>query len=567
MQHFRPVHATFSTNNYYLCAMKQIFIMGLLFSIVTPLWGQTLADCDAIDMRSGLPENRVRCLAQLQDGRIVIATAATISIYDGTHFHTCQLRPENEFMLADYLGKRHLICDSTGMIWLRNTRSLYVMDSKQPRMLTSLDSLLNSRHLTLQQVSGWPADTTWRNSSECIALTQSIGKEISALLHDSYGGLWIGTKESGILYYNPARRRQFHCNNSEFLYEKKRVYCSVPRSSELSTKFAHSATNCTVEFDGYLYIGTRDGVMVVDRNDSLVAVIGEEYGLLTNNIAGLINDLHGDVWASTAGGGITRLHRTGNRSFDIVNYGILDGVQTDGQEFRTCRIHLDTTGLISVGFVGGTCTFHPDSVTTPRYTFHFPQQNATSVTNVPSTLSRREFPWWILIITLTAVAGFVFIVIRHTKKKATGENTSKNAGHQPIDENVVTGIAQQVAGTKEPTADEAFLLKLQTMIEQNLGDEDFSVQSLSEMMAMDRTVLYRRMQAVTGISPSVYIKQIRIDVAKHLLRETDMPVSDIAYKTGFSTVKYFSTTFKETVGMLPSDYRKNNMTSAIRPLT
>jgi len=165
------------------------------------------------------------------------------------------------------------------------------------------------------------------------------------------------------------------------------------------------------------------------------------------------------------------------------------------------------------------------------------------------------------------VAGFVFIVIRHTKKKATGENTSKNAGHQPIDENVVTGIAQQVAGTKEPTADEAFLLKLQTMIEQNLGDEDFSVQSLSEMMAMDRTVLYRRMQAVTGISPSVYIKQIRIDVAKHLLRETDMPVSDIAYKTGFSTVKYFSTTFKETVGMLPSDYRKNNMTSAIRPLT
>ena len=108
--------------------------------------------------------------------------------------------------------------------------------------------------------------------------------------------------------------------------------------------------------------------------------------------------------------------------------------------------------------------------------------------------------------------------------------------------------------TQNP-ADEAFLLKLQAMIEQHLGDEDFSVQSLSEMMAMDRTVLYRRMQAVTGLSPSVYIKQIRIDVAKHLLRETDMPVSDIAYKTGFSTVKYFSATFKEAVGVLPGDYR------------
>ena len=533
-----------------------MFALGLLFFITTQLLGQTLKDCDVIDMRSGLPENRVRCLAQLQDGRIVIATAATITIYDGTRFHTCQLRPEHEFMLPDYLGKRHLICDSTGTVWLRNTRSLYVMDSRQLRMLTSLDSLLNAHHLTKQLVSEWPADTTWRYSNECIALTQSVGKEISALLHDSYGGLWIGTKESGILYYNPARRRQFHCSNSEFPYDKKRVYCSVPRSSELATKFAHSATNCTVESDGYLYIGTRNGVMVVDRNDSLVAVIGEEYGLLTNNIAALISDLHGDVWASTAGGGITRLHRTGNRSFDIVNYGILDGVQTDGQEFRTCRIHLDTTGIISVGFVGGTCSFHPDSVTTPRYTFHLPKQNSASGTDVPSTPSHREFPWWILVITLIAVAGFMFIIIRRTKKKATGKIRSKNVGNQSIDESMVTGLAQQVAGTKEPTAEEVFLSKLQTMIEQHLGDEDFSVQSLSEMMAMDRTVLYRRMQAVTGMPPSVYIKQIRLNVAKQLLRETDMAISDIAYKIGFSTVKYFSTTFKEAVGMLPGDYRK-----------
>ena len=152
------------------------------------------------------------------------------------------------------------------------------------------------------------------------------------------------------------------------------------------------------------------------------------------------------------------------------------------------------------------------------------------------------------------VAGIVFIVI-YTKKKPAHRRTSETAEHQMIDESIVTGLAQQVAESKTPTADEAFLLKLQAMIEQHLGDEDFSVQSLSEMMAMDRTVLYRRMQAVTGLSPSVYIKQIRIDVAKHLLRETDMPVSDIAYKTGFSTVKYFSATFKEAVGVLPGDYR------------
>ena len=81
------------------------------------------------------------------------------------------------------------------------------------------------------------------------------------------------------------------------------------------------------------------------------------------------------------------------------------------------------------------------------------------------------------------------------------------------------------------------------------------MQSLSEMMAMDRTVLYRRMQALTGISPSVYIKNIRLDIARRLLRDTDLPVSDIAAKTGFATTKYFSAAFKDAFGMTPNEYR------------
>lgn len=74
-------------------------------------------------------------------------------------------------------------------------------------------------------------------------------------------------------------------------------------------------------------------------------------------------------------------------------------------------------------------------------------------------------------------------------------------------------------------------------------------------MAMERSVLYRRMQALTQMSPSDYIRSIRMSVAARLLRETPIPVQEIAFQTGFSTTKYFNRVFKDTFGASPANYR------------
>ena len=113
-----------------------------------------------------------------------------------------------------------------------------------------------------------------------------------------------------------------------------------------------------------------------------------------------------------------------------------------------------------------------------------------------------------------------------------------------------------MAEESSSSSDLEFLERLKAVVEQHVGDEDFSVQSLSEMMAMDRTVLYRRMQALTGMPPSVYVKNIRLNVARRLLSNTDLPVSDIAAKTGFATTKYFSAVFKDAYGMTPNEFRR-----------
>lgn len=539
-----------------------IFVFLLLAAM--PLQAQTADDCDVIDMRSGLPENRVRCLAQLADGRIAIVTAATITVYDGTHFVAHPLKPNDEYTLNAYHGKRHLTCDSTGLLWLRNARSLYVFDAVAGRMVAHVDSLLAARQLTAKLVSEWPTDTARLVREERQTIGQAIGKEVMAVLRDSYGGLWIGTKENGIYYYNPQRKRQFRCEKQELSSERQLLYCS-PRGSELSARYAPQATNCTLEADGYLYIGARNGVMVVDRSDSLVAVISEDYGLLTSNVAALISDGHGDVWAATAGGGITRLHRTGDATFDVVNYGRLDGVETEGMEFRTCHIRCDSDGFIRVGFVGGTCIFCPDSVKAPRYTFHYAPQRPTADIGEQT----RRYTWaWLLAAALLALTVPGLAVVWLRRKRANGADStvkvggptavSPSATAPPADqESISSALAQKIAKTGHSSDDELFVEKIKALVEQHLDDENFSVQTLSELMAMDRTVLYRRMQTVTRTSPSVYIKKVRLGVAKRLLCDTDMPIRDVAFKTGFATVKYFSAAFKDAFGSTPNEYRAN----------
>lgn len=545
--------------------MKRMLAIFFMLLLALRAVGQAQPDFDVLNMRSGLPESRIRALCQMPDGRMAIATAGTVTIYDGTRFTVYHLRPKQKYPLIDYHGLRQLSCDSTGLVWLRNDGCLYVVDTRRQQVIDNVDSLLKKRQLTAQQVSAWSVSEAWRDTEDYQTVSRLTGEEISAVVRDSYGGLWVGLKESGIWYSNPARKRQFLTTTDNFPYEALYPFCS-PRASQLSAKYAPSATNCTL--DGrtmsYTYLGTRQGVMIIDREDRLVATLNERDGLSTNNVVALLNDRCGDVWAATADG-LTRIHQTGRDSFNIVNYGLFDGIDTQGREFRTCQMHHDASGLITVGFAGGTIVFHPDSVKAPRYTFRFPRfEDADTTPHFSNTndqeLKGSQTQKIVWIITAFSLIGcFILLVYWYRKKQVVlpsdGKPQEQTASKPQNHTTLAHDIAQHIAEEHLSSSDLDFLDRLKTAIEQHVDDEDFSVQSLSEMMAMDRTVLYRRMQALTGISPSVYIKNIRLDIARRLLRDTDLPVSDIAAKTGFATTKYFSAAFKDAFGMTPNEYR------------
>lgn len=73
---------------------------------------------------------------------------------------------------------------------------------------------------------------------------------------------------------------------------------------------------------------------------------------------------------------------------------------------------------------------------------------------------------------------------------------------------------------------------------------------------MSLSSYHRQFVQVIGLSPAEYILKRKIEKAKELLASTDMSVTDIAYRYGFSSSQYFATAFKRFCYCTPTQYRK-----------
>ncbi len=105
--------------------------------------------------------------------------------------------------------------------------------------------------------------------------------------------------------------------------------------------------------------------------------------------------------------------------------------------------------------------------------------------------------------------------------------------------------------------EQKFFNKLNSLIKDNLGNSDFSVENLAENLHISRVQLYRKVKAIIGISVSDYIGNFRLEKAKTMLESTSLSISEIAYETGFSSPNYFSTVFKNSYGTSPGSFRKS----------
>ncbi|ACU05031.1 ATP-binding region ATPase domain protein [Pedobacter heparinus DSM 2366] len=102
--------------------------------------------------------------------------------------------------------------------------------------------------------------------------------------------------------------------------------------------------------------------------------------------------------------------------------------------------------------------------------------------------------------------------------------------------------------------DEEFLKQAIAIVERYLSDSEFSVDKFSREVGMSRSNLYLKLKAITGESVKDFVRRIRFKKAVELMLSKKYTLAQIAYSCGFNTPSYFSTSFKQYYGVMPSDY-------------
>lgn len=111
--------------------------------------------------------------------------------------------------------------------------------------------------------------------------------------------------------------------------------------------------------------------------------------------------------------------------------------------------------------------------------------------------------------------------------------------------------------------DKKFLKKVEDIINRNLSNTEFTIDVLSQEIAMSRASLYTKFKHLTGTTPNDFILNYKLKQASFLLvNKPDLQINDIADELGFNSARYFSRCFKELFKMSPIEYRKNKIKSS-----
>ena len=107
-----------------------------------------------------------------------------------------------------------------------------------------------------------------------------------------------------------------------------------------------------------------------------------------------------------------------------------------------------------------------------------------------------------------------------------------------------------------PQREDAFLTKFRSFIEKSMGDSDLNVETIGAELGLSRVQQYRKIKALTGLSPVELLRTARLQKGRDLLQTTNKNISEVAYEVGFTAPSYFTKCFKDEFGISPSDLQE-----------
>ena len=171
--------------------------------------------------------------------------------------------------------------------------------------------------------------------------------------------------------------------------------------------------------------------------------------------------------------------------------------------------------------------------------------------------------WWAKLlyttIGVTILLAIISIGLRKKRERMERENNERvnrlfelrdKARHQFAQSLHIEGKDITVNSEEERMVN--LLMKYITI---NLDNAEYNVELLAADIGMSRTSLYKKMQQILGITPSDFMRAVRLKQAAKMLAETAMPINQIASAVGFQTSRNFSQNFKQMFGLTPKEYR------------
>lgn len=437
-----------------------------------------------------------------------------------------------------------------------------------------------------------------------------IATEISTIYQDRQGALWLGTFNRGLLYYHPARYNQIHIDKKDFpvaleentaaanfaedlngnifikdhtvIYklslqeEADKILMPIDASAlpkELQGEYGSGAA--FVSHDGTLYFGGHDGCNIFCPNPAPPSaelpyppvftafyVHGEK---IIPNTSYEDRTILPEAAPYTKAISLSHHQNFITFEFSALNYFSrehtyyryrLEGIDAQWVYADNAKQH---DGILQAPYTNlppGDYTF---KVMASADGSHWNDQQTTQI---KLTI---HAPWWktnaayaaYIVLLLATITIAIRLYIYRSKKEMERRHKEEILllRIRNLIEQCNRYEAEQKKESEEKcTTESVFLTKAIELVEKNLHVPGYSVEQLSRDLCMERTGLYRKLVALLDQSPSLFIRNIRLQHAAQLIQKGSLSITEIAEQTGFSSSSYLSKCFQEMYGCRPSEY-------------
>lgn len=572
--------------------------------LVAGLWGIYLFDTETQEVTRTLLRGHLFTSEMAADhhGRVWISTNQGLYCYSQGQMQRFSQDNVSGFV-HDFMrfavpvdGQRLLVCN-----YMHNLGYLYPREHRWQllnRQLPALDAyrtmivaqpLTNRNHVAVCTQNGFFLLDTRADTLMLHPLIQQaahFSRKYNCMLLDRTGRLWVGTQNGLLLVADGKLQRITRADglsNSciQALAEDPLSHVWVATSSGVnrvridgSDGRLHVRAVTTddglppVEMmergicmmpDGHLFLASAAGLVVLPTSDFAAPPSPPSLALVGLDVAGTEMPLD-----------TLPLRLSNRQNYVELQVSTLDYAHPLNTRYRYRVLQLsDGWHTIADDAGGRLATIRLSALPPGRYTI---EVQATAGDNLWGETLRKTIAvrpplwltWWAktlyVLVVLAVIVALMSEYLRRKREKMQRENEQRinqlfelrqQARHQ-FAEAVEIDPARLVAGAEE----QQLIERIMKAIGENMANTDYTVDLLARDIGVSRANLYKKMQAMLGITPNDFVRNVRLKHAAELLDKSNVPVNQLSLMVGFQTPRYFSQCFRKMFGVTPTEYRE-----------